>query len=98
MYWMVPLNPLDTVAVGGRVATIDGAIVDMSDASRVLGRFVGTRGQAEVEQLDSGSRLTRSTHQHHIARLQITMRDAGTVCPIEGSADLNRDRQRLANR
>ena len=99
MYWIVPLNPLDTVAVGGRVATIDGAIVAMSDASSVL-RPVRrrARGQPEVEQLHVRTRRPGTAHQHHVAGLQVAMRDAGTVCAIERLADLNRDRQRLVHR
>ena len=37
------------------------------------------RGQAEVEQLDVRTRRAGATHQHHVAGLQVAMRDAGAV-------------------
>ena len=40
MYGTVPLNPLETAAVGGSVETIDGAMVASRDASSWVAAIV----------------------------------------------------------
>ena len=56
-------------------------------------------GHAEVEQLDVGrARRPAAPHQHHVARLQIAMDDAGAVRAVERLRDLNRDRERFVDR
>ncbi len=77
---------------------------------RLRTRHSRSCGQPEVEQLDvgwtrracragaSGEGGTASPHQHHVARLQIAMRDAGAVRAVERVADLDGNRERFIDR
>ena len=97
MYCTVPLKPLVTVAVGGRVATTEGAIVAARDASRPCGRAAVVRAASpKSSSLTSGARRRSvTTHQHDVARLQIAMDDAGAMGAVERVADLDGQRQRV---
>ncbi len=58
------------------------------------------RGQPEIEQFHVGParRAGAATHEHHVARLQVTMDDARAVGAVERVANLIRDGECLVNR
>ena len=97
MYCTVPLKPLGAV-VGRRPCRHHRRRHRLRQRRVERLRTGGgrPRGQSEVEQLDvRRARRSASTHQHHVARLQIAMDDACAVGAVERVADLDRQRQRL---